>query len=87
MNLKMLGKVVTYILFLIGLAFVQTVILLSVLYVLERCNIYSIQVINFDSALIYPLELGGFFFALIFLTDLITEIIRKIAHLYYKPMK
>ena len=58
------------------LAFVQTILFLLILFILERIGIFSIQVNYFNQKLIYSGETGGFFFSLILISDVIVEIIR-----------
>jgi len=67
------------------ISFVETIILLVILFVLERADVFVIQVVSVDGVLVYPYESGGFFFGLILCTNLlgallwavITEWIRK----------
>lgn len=69
-------KFLKWLLFLLSFAFFQTIVLLGSLYILERAGIFAISVIGFKSPLIYPYETGGFFFALILISDIAVEFIR-----------
>ena len=62
--------------FLLGIALIQSVIFVLVLFFLERLGIFAIEVSYFNELLIYPLETGGFLFALILISDFVVEIIR-----------
>lgn len=72
------SKTIKSLIFIAGLALIQTGIFLLMLFIFERTGIFDIQVVNFDHNLIYPYEVGGFFFLIIFLSDLIVEMIRKL---------
>jgi len=61
---------------LLGLSLLQSGILLLIVYIMERLNIFGIYVKYFDHTLIYPYELGGFFFILILITSFIIEIVK-----------
>ncbi len=69
-------KFLKWVLFLLSFAFIQTIVLLGTLYILERAGIFAITIIGFKSPLIYPYETGGFFFALILISDIAVEFIR-----------
>jgi uncharacterized membrane protein YobD (UPF0266 family) len=49
---------------------------LGILYSLERLGIFAIYVSGFKSPLIYPYETGGFFFALVLISDITVEYFR-----------
>lgn len=67
------------------ISFVETIILLGILFVLERTGLFSIYVTGVDGFWVYSNESGGFFFGLILTTNvlgaviwhLVTEWIRK----------
>jgi hypothetical protein len=69
-------RMLKWILFLLSFAFFQTIVLLGILYILERMDLFAVIVIGFKSPLIYPYETGGFFFALILISDIAVEYIR-----------
>jgi hypothetical protein len=72
-NKKEVGKEIGFVFL---MAFIQTILFLLILFVLERTGIFAIQVTNFNRTLIYPGEIGGFFFGMILIPDIVEEIIR-----------
>jgi hypothetical protein len=68
---------------LVGAALLQTILFICGVYIFERFGFYTIAVTMFNSTLIYPYELGGFFFALILLSDIAAELLRRALLLTY----
>lgn len=81
------GRLLFHSLLIISIAFIQTCVFLVILYFLERFGIFVIQVVAFNSELIYPYELGGFFFAMLLIGEIIADLIRIKIKKYYKPPK
>lgn len=57
------------------ISFVETIILLVILFALERGGVFMIQVLAVDGVLVYPYESGGFFFGLILCTNLLGAVV------------
>ncbi len=60
----------------LSFAFFQTIVLLGIVYCLERVGIFAIHVTSFNGTLIFPYETGGFFFTLVLISDLSVEFFR-----------
>ncbi len=58
------------------ICFIQTILLLLILFFLERTGVFMIRVHNWNDKVIYSGELGGFFFGLILISDILEEILR-----------
>jgi len=58
------------------LSFIQTIIFLLIIFVLERSGLFFLVVRDMDEKIIYPYEAGGFFFGLLLISDISVEIFR-----------